>query len=305
VNGQKIWTSIAMWSKWMILLVRTKTDVEAKHDGISCLLVEMESPGLTVRPIKNMAGGEMFAEVFFDDVRVPVENRLGEENQGWKVTVSALAHDIKNPLGIIMGYAELKLDEAEGREDGGEVSIWNRVEDSGRRIVNLVTGFLEASKAESGKLKIGEEPVQINRLLREASQQQEGEIHKKGLTLELDLEERLPDVRGDESQLDRVFWNLIGNAIKFTRSGGKVKISSWSDNRHICVAVQDTGVGISKEDLPLLFAEFRRIKTSEKIEGTGLGLFIVKTIIEAHKGTVWADSPDGQGAIFTIRIPIQ
>lgn len=219
--------------------------------------------------------------------------------------VSALAHDIKNPLGIIMGYAELKLDEAEGREDGGEVSIWNRVEDSGRRIVNLVTGFLEASKAESGKLKIGDEPVQINRLLREASQQQEGEIHKKGLTLELDLEERLPDVRGDESQLDRVFWNLIGNAIKFTRSGGKVKISSWSDNRHICVAVQDTGVGISKEDLPLLFAEFRRIKTSEKIEGTGLGLFIVKTIIEAHKGTVWADSPDGQGAIFTIRIPIQ
>jgi len=219
--------------------------------------------------------------------------------------VSALAHDIKNPLGIIMGYAELKLDEAEGREDGGEVSVWNRVEDSGRRIVNLVTGFLEASKAESGKLKIGDEPVQINRLLREASQQQEGEIHKKGLTLELDLEERLPDVRGDESQLDRVFWNLIGNAFKFTRTGGKVKISSWSDNRHICVAVQDTGVGISKEDLPLLFAEFRRIKTSEKIEGTGLGLFIVKTIIEAHKGTVWADSPDGQGAIFTVRIPIQ
>ena len=71
------------------------------------------------------------------------------------------------------------------------------------------------------------------------------------------------------------------------------------------MAVQDTGVGISKEDLPLLFAEFRRIKTSEKIEGTGLGLFIVKTIIEAHKGTVLADSPDGQGAIFTVRIPIQ
>ena len=93
VNGQKTWTSIAMWSKWMILLVRTKTDVAAKHDGITCLLVEMDSPGLTVRPIRNMAGGEIFAEVFFDDVRVPVENRLGEENQGWQVTVSALAHE--------------------------------------------------------------------------------------------------------------------------------------------------------------------------------------------------------------------
>ena len=93
VNGQKIWTSIAMWSKWMILLVRTDTNVEAKHDGITCLLVEMDSPGIEVRPIKNMAGGAMFAEVFFNDLRVPVENRLGEEGQGWQVTISALAHE--------------------------------------------------------------------------------------------------------------------------------------------------------------------------------------------------------------------
>lgn len=93
VNGQKIWTSIAMWSKWMILLVRTDFEAENKHDGITCLLVEMDSPGITVRPIQNMSGGAMFAEVFFDDVRVPVENRLGEEGQGWGVTVSALAHE--------------------------------------------------------------------------------------------------------------------------------------------------------------------------------------------------------------------
>ncbi len=93
VNGQKIWTSIAMWSKWMILLVRTQTDVEVKHDGITCLLVEMDSPGLEVRPIKNMSGSSMFAEVFFNDVKVPVENRLGKEGQGWQVTISALAHE--------------------------------------------------------------------------------------------------------------------------------------------------------------------------------------------------------------------
>lgn len=93
VNGQKIWTSIAMWSKWMILLVRTSTNPRDKHDGITCLLVPMDGEGITVRPIKNMSGGSMFAEVFFDDVRVPVENRLGEEGQGWRVTVSALAHE--------------------------------------------------------------------------------------------------------------------------------------------------------------------------------------------------------------------
>jgi alkylation response protein AidB-like acyl-CoA dehydrogenase len=93
VNGQKIWTSIAMWSKWMILLVRTDSSGASKHDGITCLLVEMNTPGITVRPIQNMSGGTMFSEVFFDDVRVPVENRLGEEGDGWRVTITALANE--------------------------------------------------------------------------------------------------------------------------------------------------------------------------------------------------------------------
>jgi len=111
VTGQKIWTSIAMWSKWMILLVRTETDVDVKHDGITCLLVPMDSPGLTVRPIENMSGGSMFAEVFFDEVRVPVENRLGDEGQGWQVTISALAHErsgIAEFHGMMRNLEELK-----------------------------------------------------------------------------------------------------------------------------------------------------------------------------------------------------
>jgi signal transduction histidine kinase len=230
-----------------------------------------------------------------------------EEREHLKMgLVSALAHDIKNPLGIIMGYAELKLDEADGsKERREEDTIWSRVEDSGRRIVNLVTGFLEASRAETGMLQIGDEPVQVNRLLREAVQQQQAQVQKKGLTMELELDERLPNVRGDKGQIDRVFWNLIGNAIKFTRNGGKVKVSSRFDDGQVCVSVQDTGVGISQEELPLLFSQFKRLKGSEKIEGTGLGLFIVKTIVEAHKGTVWAESAEGKGATFTVHLPIQ
>ena len=111
VNGQKIWTSIAMWSKMMILLVRTQTEVQTKHDGITCLLVEMDTPGIEVRPIKNMSGGEMFAEVFFDNVRVPVENRLGAEGEGWKVTISALASErssIAEVHGLIRKIEDVK-----------------------------------------------------------------------------------------------------------------------------------------------------------------------------------------------------
>ncbi len=111
VNGQKIWTSIAMWSKMMILLVRTDSNVETKHDGITCLLVEMDTPGIEVRPIRNMSGGAMFAEVFFDNVRVPVENRLGAEGEGWKVTISALASErssIAEVHGLIRKIDEVK-----------------------------------------------------------------------------------------------------------------------------------------------------------------------------------------------------
>ncbi|MBW2314396.1 MAG: acyl-CoA dehydrogenase family protein [Deltaproteobacteria bacterium] len=93
VTGQKIWTSLAEWAKWMILLVRTEVGREPKHEGITCLLVPMDSPGLTVKPIRDLAGHSFFAEVFFDGVRVPVENRLGEEGKGWQITLGALANE--------------------------------------------------------------------------------------------------------------------------------------------------------------------------------------------------------------------
>jgi alkylation response protein AidB-like acyl-CoA dehydrogenase len=109
INGQKIWTSIAMWSQWIILLVRTSSDGEAKHDGITCLLVPMDSEGITVNPIKNMSGAAVFAEVFFDNVRVPVANRLGEEGQGWQVTISALANE-RSSIAEVHGLKR-KLDE--------------------------------------------------------------------------------------------------------------------------------------------------------------------------------------------------
>ncbi len=110
VNGQKIWTSLAAWSNWIILLVRTDFNTEDKHEGITCLLVEMNSPGIEVRPIKNMSGSSHFAEVFFDNVRVPAENRLGDEGKGWGVTISALAHErsgISEVAGLVDQLGEL------------------------------------------------------------------------------------------------------------------------------------------------------------------------------------------------------
>ena len=220
--------------------------------------------------------------------------------------VSALAHDIKNPLGIIMGYAETMSDQFIGRSEAkGNLEILDRIQESAQRIVNLVTGFLEASKAEAGKISVEERPVELNALIREVAQQQMGDLRKKNISLDVELDENIPTIMGDKAQLDRVLWNLVGNAIKFTPGGGRITVSSRSDNGYVCVAVKDTGIGIPKDELPLLFSQFRRLKGSAKIEGTGLGLFIVKTIIEAHKGTVQAESAGGQGSTFTVRVPIR
>lgn len=107
VNGQKTWTTLAPWATWIILLTRTDFSVNVKHKGITCLLVDMKSEGLEVRPIENMAGDKHFAEVFFTDVKVPVENRLGAEGQGWMVTVSALANERSSISEVTAMYDKL------------------------------------------------------------------------------------------------------------------------------------------------------------------------------------------------------
>jgi alkylation response protein AidB-like acyl-CoA dehydrogenase len=181
VTGQKIWTSIAMWSKWIILLVRTSGD-GTKHEGITCLLVPMDSPGITVRPIRNMSGGAMFAEVFFDDVTVPVENRLGEEGEGWKVTVSALAHErssIAEVTSLQRGLESLK-DLARrctrnGRPANEDGAIRRRIARADARIEAMrLNGMRYLTKQLKGE-KVGSE-TSVNKLHRAALEIELGEL---------------------------------------------------------------------------------------------------------------------------------
>jgi alkylation response protein AidB-like acyl-CoA dehydrogenase len=182
VNGQKIWTSIAMWSKWIILLVRTETDVASKHDGITCLLVPMDTPGITVRPIKNMTGAELFAEVFFDDVRVPVANRLGKEGEGWGVTVSALAHErssiaevygLKRTLDQIVDLARRCT--KGGRPASEDPAIRRRIAKAGTRIEAMrLNGLRFLTKQLKGE-PLGSE-TSINKLHRAELEIELGEL---------------------------------------------------------------------------------------------------------------------------------
>jgi alkylation response protein AidB-like acyl-CoA dehydrogenase len=181
VEGQKIWTSIAMWSKWIILLVRTDAS-ESKHEGITCLLVPMNTPGITVRPIKNMAGGAMFAEVFFDNVRVPVANRLGEEGQGWQVTVSALAHErssIAEVAGLQLSLEEIKALAQQSKKNGKLASkdpgVRRRIARADARIEAMRLNGLRFLTRQLQGENVGAE-TSVNKLQRAALEVELGEL---------------------------------------------------------------------------------------------------------------------------------
>lgn len=289
---------------------------------VGCLLISIIS--LIVNPFSGASLSQLDADVLF---RIPflfgvsiLYGHLAEQTKEVKTKaeqaqaterlkrqlVSALAHDIKNPFAVIMGYAERAAsDLREGRSANEILDALQRIQDNADRVGKLLMGFLDASKAEAGKIELARQPVQLNVLLREVGQQQMAELRKRHISLSIDLDGHLPEIIGNEAEIDRVLWNLVGNAIKFTPRDGKITLRSWRNGGKVCVSVSDTGIGIPKEEIPILFKEFRRLKGAARVDGTGLGLFIVKTVVEAHGGTVEAESEKGGGSTFTVRFPVQ
>lgn len=224
-----------------------------------------------------------------------------ETNRLKRQLVSALAHDVKNPLGLITGYTELLVERLRNvPETSEDLKYLCQIQTGAQRITKLMGGFLDTAQLEAG-YKIIRTPVQLNHLIREVAQQEVLALQTKHLDFSLSLDSRLPDILGDEAQLGRVVWNLIDNAVKFTPPGGKIGVSSGMERDLVVVEVKDTGIGIPEDELPRLFSEFGRLRGSRRIEGTGLGLFIVKTIVEAHGGKVAATSKESQGTTFSLR----
>jgi signal transduction histidine kinase len=218
--------------------------------------------------------------------------------------VCALAHDIKTPLNVILGHAELLA------EDSGRLTspaekrfsikcIRNNIEG----IVKLITEFLDISKLETLKPEASKHWVQMNAIAEEIVLQQSVTAREKNLKVSLDLDNGLRPILGDSNQLQRALWNLVSNAIKFTPDGGSVTVSTRMLKKTLSIKVADTGVGIPREELSGLFTEFKRLKGAANTEGSGLGLFIVKTIVEAHNGTVTVESEAGVGTTFTVLLP--
>jgi len=218
--------------------------------------------------------------------------------------VCALAHDIKTPLNVILGHAELLAGDYGSQPDSTEkLSSITCIRKNIEGIVKLITDFLAVSKLEAFVLDSAKNLVQLNVIAEDVVLEQMVTARDNHLNLTLDLDEKLKPMLGDSNQMQRALGNLVGNAIKFTPPGGSITVTSRMVKNDISIKVTDTGSGIPTEELSGLFSEFKRLKGTANIEGTGLGLFIVKTIVEAHNGTVAVESKEGVGTTFTMLLP--
>lgn len=218
--------------------------------------------------------------------------------------ISFASHEIRTPITVMKGYADLMLD-----EDDGEISQKNRdlakkIMVAGSDVISLISQYLNKSKMELGQLQYNFSVFDMTLVVKEVVANFKINAEQRGLRLEFLEVGGALFVNGDQGKLKEVIGNIIDNSLKYTPQG-EVKVSVTEDNGKVLISVKDTGVGMSKETIPLLFKEFGRADNEKvNILGTGLGLYLAKTFIDAHKGHVWAESEgEGKGSQFYIELP--
>jgi signal transduction histidine kinase len=215
---------------------------------------------------------------------------------------SMLSHDIRNPLHIIFNYADMIADEPQ--LSPGVRLLLQRIKDNAASTLNLVCNFVELGRIEGGTLHLDRRPVCFPVLAQEVIGRQDALASSRGVTLRLDAEDDLPHVPADPAFMERALTNLLSNAIKFTPSGGTVVLRLRLADGWLAIAVCDTGAGIPRDELAAVFDKYKRGRDSAAVEGSGLGLFIVKSIVDAHGGTVEVESCVGVGSTFIVRLPL-
>jgi len=219
--------------------------------------------------------------------------------------LATVSHELRNPLNAILGWSRLLGTSREpGRLEKGLVII----EKNARAQAKLIDDILDVSRIISGKVLLEQRRVELANVIKNAAQAVRPAAAAKGIGLALELADTTVAFVADEDRLQQIIWNLLSNAVKFTPAGGEVRIvAATKDGASVSIRVEDTGKGIAAELLPYVFDRFRQgdASTTKRHAGLGLGLAIVRHLVELHGGTVSARSAgEGRGAVFEVVLPI-
>ncbi|MEM7448065.1 MAG: ATP-binding protein [Myxococcota bacterium] len=218
--------------------------------------------------------------------------------------LTALSHELRTPLNAILGFADVLLNEIDGPISEGQREDLQIVKTAGVHLISLFNDVLDLSAATSGRLELVRQRVPLGPMLDETVALFAAQRGEKQRTLTIDRFPGLPDVDADPTRLRQILSNLTSNALKFTPEGSIV-LRARPDRSWVLVEVQDTGVGIAPEEIPLIFQEFGQVRgESRRHRGTGLGLAITKQLVELHGGQVRVESRIGVGSTFSFSLPI-
>lgn len=218
--------------------------------------------------------------------------------------IAELVHELRTPLTSISTISYLLQQPKVSDEERMDLAV--TIQEEATRLTRLTTNFLDVARLESGRAIFHPSKVDMRELLKECVEINTPKAAEKKIEIILDLATDLPTIEADQDKLKQVILNLLSNAIKYNREQGHIFIRAYPENNYLILSVEDTGVGIPEDELPMLFTKFFRSQNIErKAEGTGLGLSISKYIIDSHGGKIKAQSKVDAGTIFTVSLPIK
>ncbi len=231
------------------------------------------------------------------------EQRAQEASRAKSAFLSNMSHELRTPLNAVLGFAQLlERDRSLGADGHEKVATIQR---AGEHLLGLINDVLSISKIEAGKLSLTERPFDLIRLVRDVEEMVRVRTVAKGLDLRVDVDAEVPTaVHGDEGKVRQILVNLLGNAVKFTETGGVTVRAGWRDSR-ATLEVTDTGYGIAEHELDALFDAFGQTESGRRSsEGTGLGLALSRSFARAMGGDIAVRSEIGLGSTFTVELPL-
>ena len=220
--------------------------------------------------------------------------------------ISAVSHELRTPLTSIKGYASLLMTGKLGDIPDQVKERLEKINKHSDNLVKLINDLLDIARIESGKMELKVKPQTITHIIENVHDLLTPQLREKNLKWITEIPDNTPAVPIDPALIERVFINLIGNAIKFTFQG-HIKVTVTHDEKNLKIEVSDTGIGINEGDIPKLFNEFYRVdnEINQVVKGSGLGLSLVKNIIEAHRGDIWITSKVDKGTTIHFTLPLK